>query len=374
MREAPRGKLQSHHLDPICPFIRVTRNQLHITLQPSPSTAVATLPCRTSWPPRTGWSRPCMQHACVLCTTTTGEHTHTHTHRERDSRLGLRTRTSSLSPVSTAAYEGDRDEGCRQEKRAFSTRISAVLVVYARPGRWVVLDVPSLCRRSQNKKVLSLSLSHTGAVQCSAVQLSCCQQVGPAAGRPVGGRHRRTQLSACWCLVLVVGIIHTQSPTSQSSPSPRSQIPRLQSQSSPNPPHPAGPATNCQYLYHQPKRQDGHALSHTEARPHSGTQLQVNPGKRSRPLSSQQPDQTNQPTQNQADPDDIPEHCWKRKVVPKKDRQQPVLIADPRTCLLRSPCRLLFFLFSNSTCSLFVLLWVQTGPSIAYPCDRRRQP
>lgn len=41
------ANLLSHHLDPICPFIRVTRNQMHLTLQPSPSTAVATLQC---WP------------------------------------------------------------------------------------------------------------------------------------------------------------------------------------------------------------------------------------------------------------------------------------------------------------------------------------
>ena len=143
-------------------------------------------------------------------------------------------------------------------------------------------------------------------------------------------------------------------------------------------PHPAGPATNCQYLYHQPKRQDGHTSrdahththTHTQARPHSGTQLQVTqasgqslylPNSQTRPANP-----------NQADPDDIPEHCWKRKVVPKKDRQQPVLVADPRTCLLRSPWRLLLS-YSQSLHALF-LLWVQTGPSIAYPCDRRRQP
>lgn len=45
-------------------FIRVTRNQLHITRQPSPSTAVATLPYRPSWPPE-DWLVPAV-HAAPL--------------------------------------------------------------------------------------------------------------------------------------------------------------------------------------------------------------------------------------------------------------------------------------------------------------------
>lgn len=53
-------------LTPSCPssFIRVTRSQLHITLQPSPSTAVATLPYRRSWPPK-DWLVPAV-HAAPL--------------------------------------------------------------------------------------------------------------------------------------------------------------------------------------------------------------------------------------------------------------------------------------------------------------------
>lgn len=57
-------------LTPICQtsapssFIRVISNQVHIPLQPSPSTAVATLPHRPSWRPK-DWLVPAV-HAGVL--------------------------------------------------------------------------------------------------------------------------------------------------------------------------------------------------------------------------------------------------------------------------------------------------------------------
>lgn len=107
-------------------------------------------------------------------------------------------------------------------------------------------------------------------------------------------------------------------------------------------------------------RTEAPALTHATA---------SHPGKRSRSLSTQQPDQANP---IQADPYDIPERCWKRKVVAKKDGRQPVLVADPRTCPLPSPCLLLFFYFEILRALFFAL-----GADRAihtYPCDRRRQP
>lgn len=73
-------------------------------------------------------------------------------------------------------------------------------------------------------------------------------------------------MSACWCLVLVVGIIHTQSPTSQSTPVPCPSPPVCspavfqqsqpsQSQSTPSC-RARAPATSCQYLLSPASQRD----------------------------------------------------------------------------------------------------------------------
>lgn len=147
--------------------------------------------------------------------------------------------------------------------------------------------------------------------------------------------------------------------------------PRLQSQTSPNPPRPAGPATNCPISpspANETRRTDTRPRAPPGARTHSRTQLQVTQAS-GQALSNQQPDQADPIP---ADRDDRPEHCWKRKAIAKKDRPQPVLAADPRTCLLHSPCLLSLFLFSK-----IYMLFFALGADRAihpYPCRGLPQP
>lgn len=148
--------------------------------------------------------------------------------------------------------------------------------------------------------------------------------------------------------------------------------PRLQSQTSPNPP-PSSRASNELPISPSPDQRDK-TDRHTSARaprsPHSLTHaIASHPSKRSRALSSQQPDQADPA---QADRDDRPEHCWKRTAIAKKDRPQPVLVADLRTCLLHSPCLLSLFLSSK-----IYMLFCALGADRAvhpYPCRGLPQP
>lgn len=129
-------------------------------------------------------------------------------------------------------------------------------------------------RRSRNKK--SCPFPSATQAPCS---LSCCEPSGTrnsTAVRTVGSR-QTVGLSAHGWLVLSPcrwHYSHSKSyvprPTpAHSSPSPRSQVPRLRSQTSPNPPHPAGPATTCQYLYLTGRGDKTDRLTQARARTHA---------------------------------------------------------------------------------------------------------
>jgi hypothetical protein len=63
--------------------------------------------------PRTGWSRPCMQHTCMWCTSVLLLE---NTHAETQSARTHASDKLALSPVSTAAGEGDGDAGERVQQ------------------------------------------------------------------------------------------------------------------------------------------------------------------------------------------------------------------------------------------------------------------
>lgn len=60
------------------------------------------------------------------------------THAETPSRLGPTPRTSSLSPVSTAADERDDDEGNKNKRERVPRLVTLGLCVMQQPGGWVV--------------------------------------------------------------------------------------------------------------------------------------------------------------------------------------------------------------------------------------------
>lgn len=202
----------------------------------------------------------------------------------------------------------------------------------------MLVVVLSPCRRSRNKK--SCPFPSATQAPCS---LSCCEPSGTrnsTAVRTVGSR-RTVGLSALGWLVLSPcrwHYSHSKSyvprPTpAHSSPSPRSQVPRLRSQTSPNSPHPAGPATNCQYLYLTGQRDKTDRHTQVQVTQASGQGLYL-PNNHTRPTTFK-PSGTTQRN-----------IVWKRKVDAKKDRHQPVLVADPRGPVYCAALGYSFFLFS----------------------------
>lgn len=148
-----RGKLQRHRLDPIRPsapssFIRVISNQLHIPLQSSPSTAVATLPYRPSWRPK-DWLVPAVHaahlHVVYYC------YWRTPTLRQQagqDSGLGqARSALSRELLTGETMTMGHR----KKKKRSFSSCISAGFVYVDVTGRMAGPGRPgSSCPKSMS--------------------------------------------------------------------------------------------------------------------------------------------------------------------------------------------------------------------------------